>query len=51
LWTVRMRNDEIGQSLVLNRTERLDQPSAPASDVRLVFQRAGGDGGAEGVCV
>jgi len=38
LWTVRMRNDGVGQTLVLNRAERLDQPSSPGGDAGLVFK-------------
>ena len=38
LWTVRMRNDGVGQTLVLNRAERLDQPSSPGGNAGLVFK-------------
>lgn len=37
LWTLRMRSDELGQSLVLNGADRFDQPLTVSSDARLVF--------------
>ena len=48
LWTLRKHPDEAGISMVLNRTERLDQPSLPASDARLIFQRAADNSGKDG---